>query len=432
MTTLLSVLDSTWSALAAGPPPQPRHQGAAAGSQWTVFVGSLLGLVGVVIGAGIGLWAAKTTARQQRKSARHELRQQRVRLLNERFATASELLGHTEPAHRLAGVHAMAGLADDWHERRQTCIDVLCAQLRMPYPTEPGAKAPAKKHLAWRADREVRHTVLRVICDHLQEEVSESATSWTGHAFDFTGAVFDGGAFTGACFTGSTVDFSNSEFSSGTVDFSNIKVSGGRLDFSGAQFLGGTVNFHSATFSDGGVSFSDARFSGASVDFTRAKFVGGLMTFLHAEFYDGRVAFDMAEFADGTVSFVEARFTGGKVAFTGARFTGCRVEAYEAEFSDSPVIFDYAEFIDGSVNLRGARLRGGSVEFHMAHFAGCTVDFRHMSLTGGRIIMWAVAQWTHPPLFDDGVLEAPPTDLQLPIEPQPQPQPPEADGLAGA
>jgi hypothetical protein len=30
-------------------------------------------------------------------------------------------------------VYALAGLADDWPENRQTCVDVLCAYLRMPY-----------------------------------------------------------------------------------------------------------------------------------------------------------------------------------------------------------------------------------------------------------------------------------------------------------
>ena len=55
--------------------------------------------------------------------------EQRTRALNERFATAAEQLGSDKPAIRLAGVYAMAGLADDWKEHRQTCADVLCAYL---------------------------------------------------------------------------------------------------------------------------------------------------------------------------------------------------------------------------------------------------------------------------------------------------------------
>ena len=97
------------------------------------------------------------------------LTEQRTRTLNERFATAAEQLGSDKPAVRLAGVYAMAGLADDWAENRQTCVDVLCAYLRMPYEPDPGQDAPEPERLAFRAIREVRHTVIRVITAHLQE-----------------------------------------------------------------------------------------------------------------------------------------------------------------------------------------------------------------------------------------------------------------------
>jgi hypothetical protein len=77
------------------------------------------------------------------------------------------------PAVRLAGVHALAGLADDWKDNRQPCIDVLCGYLRMPYGHEPADRA----RLAFRADREVRHTVIRVIAAHLRDD---AAVSWQG------------------------------------------------------------------------------------------------------------------------------------------------------------------------------------------------------------------------------------------------------------
>ena len=64
---------------------------------------------------------------EQRKQLDRTLAEQRTRTLNERFATAAGQLGSDKPpAVRLAGVYAMAGLADDWEENRQTCVDVLC------------------------------------------------------------------------------------------------------------------------------------------------------------------------------------------------------------------------------------------------------------------------------------------------------------------
>ena len=88
---------------------------------------------------------------------------------------------------------------------RQTCVDVLCAYLRMPYEPDPGQDAPQPQRLAFQAIREVRHTVIRVITAHLQKDAE---VSLQGLNFDFNGVVFDGGDFGGAQFSGGTVDFS--------------------------------------------------------------------------------------------------------------------------------------------------------------------------------------------------------------------------------
>ena len=133
------------------------------------------------------------TLAEQAKQLDRTLSEQRTRALNERFATAAEQLGSDKPPLWLAGVYAMAVLADDWEENRQTCIDVLCAYLRMPYAPDPGDEAPEQERFTFRANREVRHTIIRVITAHLKEGV---VLPWEGLSFDFTGVVFDGGDFT--------------------------------------------------------------------------------------------------------------------------------------------------------------------------------------------------------------------------------------------
>jgi hypothetical protein len=165
----------------------------------------------------------------QRVQLDRTLAEQRTQTLNERFATAAGQLGSDKPgAVRLAGVYAMTGLADDWPENRQTCVDVLCAYMRMPYEPDPGQDASGPERLAFRASREVRHTVIRVIGAHLKED---AAVSWQGLNFDFTGVVFDGGNFRGARFSGGDVDFFGAEFSRGMVDFFGAKFSGGDVSF---------------------------------------------------------------------------------------------------------------------------------------------------------------------------------------------------------
>jgi len=236
---------------------------------------------------------------QQRLQLDRTFAEQRIRSLNERFATAAgQLGGDKPPSVRLAGGYAMAGLADDWHGNRQTCVDVLCGYLRMPYEPDPGQDAPGPERLAFRASRQVRHTVIRVITAHLKDD---AVVSWQGLDFDFTGVVFDGGDFSGARFCG-TVYFWLAEFSGGTVNFSDAEFSGGTLYFS-AVFSGGTVNFSDAEFSGGRVDFEGAVFSGGTVNFSDAEFSGAEVDFRSAALSGADVIFGGARFSGGTVDF---------------------------------------------------------------------------------------------------------------------------------
>jgi uncharacterized protein YjbI with pentapeptide repeats len=317
-----------------------------------------------------------------------------TRLLNERFATAAAQLGDDKPAAvRLAGVYAMAGLADDWPQQRQTCVDVLCAYLRMPYEPDPGDDAPPAQRQAFRALREVRHTVIRVITAHLQAGGHRAATAqdWRGLGLDLADVVFDGGSFNGAEFSGRT-SFTGAEFS-------------GLVTFDGAEFSGGTVTFTVAEFSDGLVSFGGARFSGARVRFD------------HAEFSGGGVSFDGAEFSGGEIDFGSARFSGGTVGFYGARFSGARVGFTVAEFSDGLVSFDDAQFGRGWVRFDHARFSGARVSFDGACFSGGLVDFGDARFSGGTIDFQQPGDWSVPPKMPSW--EHPTRGVLLPTD-QPQ------------
>jgi len=378
---------------------------------------------------------------EQRKQLDKTLAEQRTRTLNERFATAAEQLGSDKPAVRLAGVYAMAGLADDWEENRQTCVDVLCAYLRMPYEPDPGQDAPAPLRLAFQAIREVRHTVIRVITAHLRKD---AAASWCGEDLDFTGAIFDGCDFSGAQFSGGTVSFSDAQFSSGRVDFggavfsgstvsfSGARFSGGLVYFGGAVFSGGTVGFSHAQFSDGTVAFLRAGFSGGTVDFSGAAFSGGTVYFGSAVFSGGRVDFDApfpeapsdfaAVFSGGRVAFSGAAFSGGTVAFGRARFSGSTVDFSAARFSGGTVDFGAelsivpfyvgAMFSGGVIAFSGAVFSGGTVAFGRARFSGSTVDFSRAVFSGGIVNFSDVGDWSSPPAFS--WTDTPPSGVKLP------------------
>jgi uncharacterized protein YjbI with pentapeptide repeats len=327
---------------------------------WIAAGVSVLTLLGTV---GVQAFGIRRVSRDTTATARATLAGERLRTLNERFGTAADRLGTDRSAPvRLAAVYAMAGVADDWPENRQTCVDVLCAYLRMPYSPDPGDKAHAALRLAFEADREVRHTVIRVIGAHLRPGAS---TSWRGLNLDFTGVRFDGGDFGGAEFCG------------------------GRVSFDRAEFAAGEVIFARAKFSGGAVSFLHAQFSGARVWLGDAEFSGGRVLFTNAEFSGGEVMFSGARFSAGSVSFADAKFSGGEVYFAGAKFSGGEVFFADAEFSGSEVFFILAEFA------------GGSVSFSGASFSGGTADFK------------GVRTWSHPPAFDFAE-SSPPAGVLLP------------------
>ncbi|MFF5115060.1 hypothetical protein [Streptosporangium sp. NPDC000509] len=349
--------------------------------------------IGGVIALVVAYRKQKVTEAAEHRQQAAELRadeahqREATKLFNERFTTAANHLGHDSPAVRLAGVHALAGLADDapTREWRQTMIDVLCAYLRMPYAPDPGDDGDPAERLAFASLREVRHTIIRVITAHLREGAT---TSWQGHDFDFTGVVFDGGDFGGAKFSGGTVSFRGAKFSGGRISFIAAEFSGGRIPFIGAEFSGDTVNFRAA------------KFSGGMVDFRGAEFSGGMVSFFAAEFSGDTVDFRAAKFSGGTVNFRGAKFSGGMVDFFGAEFSGDTVSFFGAEFSGDTVDFRAAKFSGGTVDFGGAKFSGGMVDFRGAKFSGDTVDFR------------TVGDWSHSPMLPTPL----PAGVLLPID----------------
>ncbi|MFF4755558.1 pentapeptide repeat-containing protein [Streptomyces sp. NPDC002514] len=341
---------------------------------------------GVVAGAG-ALVALVVAYRRQRVDEAGAHREA-TRLHTERFSQAVDKLGSDSPAVRLGGVHALAGLADDAPDQslRQTCIDVLCAYLQLPFTPDPGYDpAHQEEHHRYLALRKVRHTILRLIGDHYRRPKG-THRSWQGCDLDLTGVTIDGDMdFHGATFSDGMVNFRGATFFGGTVNFDGAKFSGSMVHFDGATFSDGTVNFRGATFSDGMVSFGGATFSGGIVDFGMATFSGGRVDFRFAEFSGGMVDFGRTTFSGGTVNFVCAKFFGGTVNFVGAAFSGGTVHFRDAEFSDGTVHFSDAEFSDGTVHFHNASFSGGTVNFVGTAFSGGTVHFSDAEFSDGTV-----------------------------------------------
>ncbi len=79
--------------------------------------------VALLVTGGIGGAVALTVAYRKQKWAEEDIAGKRSA-----YASAATQLGDPSATVRLAGVYALANLADAWPEQRQQCVDVLCGQ----------------------------------------------------------------------------------------------------------------------------------------------------------------------------------------------------------------------------------------------------------------------------------------------------------------
>lgn len=320
--------------------------------------------VALTVAAGIGGAVALVVAyRKQRQAERQEHRdvaaERRAieaaarevdRAFRDRYGVAVEQLGHPNATVRLAGVYALANLADAWTEQRQQCVDVLCAHLRLPWDHDPadplairqtqtveGATTTTLTYADQHGEREVRETILRVIGAHLKPDATRAGgeESWsTLSSLNFQGAVLPDLDW-GSC------DIPNVNFFSATFT--------GVADFIEAGFNGNAM-FASSTFDDYG-RFGGAVFKGHAV-------------FSHAEFTEG-AGFGQATFCDA--HFSQAQFS-RRANFDEAQF-GLDATFYRATFAD------HASFFKSVFE--------GDVDFLHAVFAG-NVDGLATSFKGKR------------------------------------------------
>lgn len=317
--------------------------------------------VALLVTGGIGgIVALVVTYRRQKLGERNEQREQEAadraarsedredtKLFNERFAAASTQLGGESAMVRLAGVYAMATLADDWVEGRQMCVDVLCAYIRKPYtpPQAPRNPMPPEEqppppygtgtigidihqaqlelnHRRYSEDlkrfeteyaayqkvleeSQVRATIFRVIRDHL----SESAVNhWSGVGFDFSEATID------------------------KVDLSRTKLVNNRLDFGGTRFIGAQVYLNSMKIYGSDLIFDGARFDltsrvfasrsvfrESSLMFQGISLRGGVIVIEETAFMDSMISLAKLHAVEGTISVTNSDFTTAMIDLTGLR-----------------------------------------------------------------------------------------------------------------
>ncbi len=128
---------------------------------------------------------AELSRAEQAKTFERTYQREVIRDLRSRYTTCAEQLAHESAAIRLAGVYALASLADDWQlqnerDEKQVVIDLLRGYLRTPNTHTP---APIASELPDTGELEVRKTIFLTLHKRSTVESSEPK-SWKG--FDCT------------------------------------------------------------------------------------------------------------------------------------------------------------------------------------------------------------------------------------------------------
>ncbi|QIS21530.1 pentapeptide repeat-containing protein [Nocardia terpenica] len=350
--------------------------------------------ISLSVTAGVGGAVALVVAyRRQRDNERGRFA--------ELFGAAAKQLGDSDVAVRIAGVYAMAGVADEFSARgrRQQCIDVLCGYLRMPFDPAEGAshlatraetelRAEARVERIYRVrqnDSEVRRTIVAVIVAHVRPGVE---TSWSTYNFNFDDAVLEDVDFRYVVFAGRHTHFRGAVFT-GTrmTNFEQAQFRGKHTTFHGAKFRV-AVSFRNARFvpdhiddaSDlgrTGTSFVHSTFSGPTT-FEGARFAGPRTRFIDATFAGDQTVFSRAHFGAETTTFEGATFDGGRVRFDGTVFDGARISFASAHFYAGRVGFDDAHL---GARARWRRSPTDRTDFTSADYHG-TVSFDDAVLAG--------------------------------------------------
>ncbi|MCJ0949942.1 pentapeptide repeat-containing protein [Rhodococcus sp. ARC_M8] len=160
---------------------------------------------------------AELSRAEQAKTFERTYQREVIRDLRSRYTTCAEQLAHESAAIRLAGVYALASLADDWQlqnerDEKQVVIDLLRGYLRTPNTHTPALKA---SKLPDTGELEVRKTIFLTLHKRSTVESSEPK-SWKG--FDCTPT---------------NADMSNADLSSSDLtaaNLSTVNLSGANLN----------------------------------------------------------------------------------------------------------------------------------------------------------------------------------------------------------
>lgn len=316
--------------------------------------------IGLAVVAGFGgVVALAVNYRKQRTTeAAHELtlsqeERERTKLFNERFKVAAELLNGDQIGLRIAGVSAMAGLADDWEAQRQTCVNALIDYLKLSSDSQ---------------DTEVVNRIFRALRERLG--TPRRTGPWSSLNFDFTGMRFVDADFSERTFKGEVI-FDGAEFTGDNTSFERTVFRNTVLSCHGTTFTRTRANFQDAYFDNSTAEFVGATFDDAVIDLRRIDLTGRAIFFYRCAFQQSRLVGRDADLDMGAIRIELSTLTDSEIDMWDVQ--GADAESRSLGFL----------FIESST-MRGGKLQIRPVEpkFQWAWLKDNTFDDVRIDLDG--------------------------------------------------
>ena len=291
---------------------------------------------------------------QGRQQAKRDEERTKNRLIDAKMQQAVDQLGSDKASTRIAGVYALADVADTYRGRyRQRVVDILCGYMRSDretYPLGADGKPVMDQSKSGDADKAVESTIISVICEHLRKtrkdgngeirvrQLVDDDQLWCDCAFDLHGATFH-----------EDVDLMDTTFVRG-LNFNGSKFEG-HANFKRAIFKGYAV-FIGTAF-EGDANFNRATFGG-DADFSKTTFKRLMgfrgTTVKHTVDLSGTMFKDDADFSEATFE--------GSADFKRTTFEG-RTQLIDATFKKHSG-FIGATF-EGDTYFNGAKFRNKTI-----------------------------------------------------------------------
>ncbi|MER7587948.1 hypothetical protein ABTW72_10445 [Micromonospora sp. NPDC127501] len=363
---------------------------------------SMTALIGASLGA---IYAFRKQVLAERDGLRAD-----QQVYSDRYVKAAELLAHERPSARLAGLHSLAILADDWKEGRVPCVMAICSYLRLP-TLDLQAENPDA------GEREVRRTAWKSIRTRLLDPTD--GISWHQQEFDFSGGHFDNVDLDLTRLNDARIQFRNCVFRDGELRLRATKLTDVVLDFTGSSFHNMKVMLQGAELNDGAVvCFDETSVTNSSFELHQMSMKAeSHLLVRRAQISDSAFKFDAddegfffqrpASKVDGEVDFSEStldrtRFSMHAYALTGrlvlheVRTNDVRISVPSRISGDAYVNLDVVSNGPTEISIGPGKLEGGDLRIRPRGGEPKTleVQFNTFELAGGEVLIYpSVPYW---------------------------------------